>query len=291
MDAIKLKATVLDGIRGTLRAEGFVEVITPVMRRADLGTGRRLTVAGDQPRHLRSMIGPALRMNLEHHPRVFEIGPCFRPDTPDALHAAEFTMLDLYAASENFDYLFALAEQLVAPHIPYAPARISVADHINTVFGIDLRTTPAADLPQRIADRLGLPAETAFGDALGPFIAAELEPRSAGTAVFLTDFPLGGDEPCARLKPGTAAILNQFELIVDGIEVVNGYEDESDGTAFIERAKAAGLYDDEQHLAREAVDAGRVPDASVGLGIGIERLCAAATGIRDIHPFRQSAQF
>jgi elongation factor P--beta-lysine ligase len=290
-DAITLKAAVLAGTRDILRAEGFVEVTTPVMRRADLGAGRRLKVVAGQGHQLRSMIGPALRMNLEHHPRVFEIGPCFRPDKRDPLHATEFTMLDLYAAGESFDFLFTLAERLVAPHIPHKPTRISVAEHINTVFGIDLRTSPVAELPQRIAGRLGLPTEATLRDVLGPFIETELEPRTAGTAAFLTDFPLGGDEPCARLKPGTTAVLNQFELIVDGIEVVNGYEDEPDGAAFTVRAKAVGLYDDEQRLTREAIDAGRVPAASVGLGIGIERLCAASAGTRDIHPFRQSTQF
>ncbi|WP_257981178.1 hypothetical protein [Streptomyces sp. CB02959] len=51
------------------------------------------------------------------------------------------------------------------------------------------------------------------------------------------------------------------------------------------------LYDDEQALAREAIDAGRVPAGSVGLGIGIERLCMAASGVKDISVFHPSPQF
>ena len=53
-------------------------------------------------------------------------------------------MLDLYAAGENFEFLFALAERLVTPHIPYTPVRISIADHIRDQFGIDLRREPSA---------------------------------------------------------------------------------------------------------------------------------------------------
>ncbi|MFD4944193.1 hypothetical protein ACFVYE_33505 [Streptomyces sp. NPDC058239] len=79
--------------------------------------------------------------------------------------------------------------------------------------------------------------------------------------------------------------------MVDGIEVVHGYEDEPDQAAFVERARAVDLYDDEQALAWKAIDAGRVPAGSVGLGIGIERLCMAATGIKDITVFQQSPQF
>jgi len=290
-DPIGLKSDVLASLRELLRGEEFVEVVTPVVRRANLGRGRRVPVDLDDGRFLRAMIGPALRMTLEHHPRVFEIGPCFRPDKPDDLHAYEFTMLDLYAANESFEYLFELASRLVIPHISCLPTRVSVADYVRDLFGVDLRHEPLGDLPQRIAAFLGADSSTPFREVLGRFIEQELEPRSSGAAVFLTEFPVGGEEPCARLTPDTAAVLNRFELIVDGIEVIHGYEDEVDAASFTERARAVGLYDDEQRMAQEAIEAGRVPAASVGLGIGIERLCAAAAGIRDIRPFLQSSHF
>lgn len=291
LDPITLKSDVLASLREILRREGFVEVITPVVRRAYLGPGRRIPVDLDSGRSLRAMIGPALRVNLEHHPRVYEIGPCFRPDKPDDLHANEFAMLDLYAAHESFEYLLELAWRLVAPHLRYTPVTVSVAGHIRDLFGVDLRHEPIGDLPQRLAAHVGADSTTSFKDVLGRFIERDLEARSSGAAVFLTEFPLGGEEPCARLTPGTTAVLNRFELIVDGIEVIHGYEDEVDAAAFTARAQAVSLYDDEQRLAQEAIESGRVPGASVGLGIGIERLCAAAAGIRDIRPFLQSPQF
>ncbi|SEP53742.1 amino acid--tRNA ligase-related protein [Amycolatopsis saalfeldensis] len=290
-DPIATKSELLASLRATLRSEKFVEVVTPVARKANLGPGRRAPAEVAGERYLRTMIGPALRVNLEFHPRVYEIGPCFRPEKPDKLHAPEFTMLDLYAAHESFDFLIALAERLTAPHIRYTPVRISVADHIRDLFGIDLRREPLGDLPVRMADRLRLNEQTPFKAVLGQFVEHELETQSTRAAVFLTDYPIGGDEPCARLTPGATATLNRFELLVDGIEVVHGYEDEVDGHAFAERARAVDLYDDEQALAWEAITAGRVPAASVGLGIGIERLCMAATGIKDIGTFLQSSQF
>jgi lysyl-tRNA synthetase class II len=290
-DPIRVKSDVLFTLRETLRGDGFLETITPVVRRTDLGPGRRASVDLSGRRFLRTMIGPALRVNLEHHPRVFEIGPCFRLDKPDSLHAVEFTMLDLYAAGESFEYILDLAGRLVSPHISHTPVQVSVAKHIHDVFGVDLHREALGDLPQRMADWLQASPETPFKDILGRFIEQELETRSLGTALLLTEYPLGGDEPCARLTPGTTTILSRFELIIDGIEVVHGYEDETDGAAFAKRAQAVDLYDDEQRLVWEAIDAGRMPAGSVGLGIGIERLCAALSGIRDIHPFLQSTQF
>ena len=291
LDPVAMKSDLLFSLRETLRAECFVEVITPVARRADLGSGRRAPVDLDGGRFLRAMIGPALRVNLEHHPRIFEIGPCFRPEKPDDVHASEFTMLDLYAAHESFEFLFALAERLVTPHIAYALVRISVVDYVHDVFGVDLRREPLGDLPARMADRVRLSPTTPFKVVLGQFVERELETQSMGSAVFLTDYPLGGDEPCARLTPGTVTQINRFELIVDGIEVVHGYEDEVDGAAFAQRAREVGLYDEEQRLAWKAIEEGRVPASSVGLGIGVERLCMVASDVKDISRFLQSSQY
>jgi lysyl-tRNA synthetase class 2 len=290
-DPITVKSRVLFALRDTLRAAGFEELTTPVARRADLGPGRRAPVQLDGGRYLRAMIGPALRVNLADHPRIFEIGPCFRPEKPDAEHGSEFSMLDLYASGESYEWLFHLAERLVAEHLPYTPTRLSITDHVREAFGINLRTQQIGDLPARMAERVDLDPATEFKTVLGHYIEHELEPRSAGTALFLTDFPLGGDEPCARRTPGTVAQLNRFELIVDGLEVVHGYEDETDEAEFVARAQAVGLYDDEQRQAWEEINQGRIPGASVGLGIGIERLCMAATGTTDIGQFQQSSQF
>ncbi|KPM50367.1 lysyl-tRNA synthetase [Frankia sp. R43] len=290
-DPIGLKSEILFSLRDTLRAESFVELITPVARRTDLGPRRRARIDLDGGRFLRTMIGPALRINLEYHPRVFEIGPCFRHEPSDELHSSEFTMLDLYATGESFDWLYDMAVRLVAPHIAYKPVRISVADYIFDLFGVNLRREPLGDLPMRIADRMRLSATTPFRTVLGQFVEHELETKSRAAAVFLTDYPLGGDEPCARLTPGTPAVINRFELVIDGIEVVHGYEDEVDGVAFAQRAREADLYDDEQGLVWRAIDAGQVPGSSVGLGIGVERLCMAASGVKDISHFRQSPQY
>ncbi|MEU2146081.1 MULTISPECIES: amino acid--tRNA ligase-related protein [Streptomyces albovinaceus subgroup] len=290
---IRAKAQVLHGLRALLHEEGFTEAVTPVARRADLGPGRRVPAGLHEGRYLRAMIGPALRVNVSADlPRLYEIGPCFRPEPPDALHAAEFTMLDLYAAHLGFAALIDLAWRLVGPHLPsYTPERLSIADHVHDEFGIDLRSDPIGNLHPRMAARIGADAGEPFRDVLGRYIALELEADTDGRAVFLTDYPTGGDEPCARLAPGTTAVLERFELIVDGIELVHGYTDETDRNAFTERAKTVGLYDDEQQLAQEAVEAGAVPPDTAGLGIGIERLCAASAGLRDIAPFLQSSQF
>jgi len=291
-EAIEVKSDLLYKIRALLREQGFAEVTTPTFRQADDLTGKRArATVGGRDGWLRSMIGPALRYQLAHTPRVFEIGACFRNETADSTHISEFSMLDLYAAHVGYDDLIELAENLVSLANPGIPHRISVADHLGTTLGVDLARETLDRHTAALAGHLDLPSDTPLQDLLESFIATELEPRSAGTVAFLVDMPLGGNEPCAKLREGTAAILNRFEVFIDGVEVVHGYQDETDAEAFIRRASAIGLYNPEQSLVQTAIHAGAVPAHSVGLGIGIERLCMAATGAHDISLFQQSAVF
>jgi lysyl-tRNA synthetase class 2 len=289
--AIRYKADVVRHLRQALHDRGFVELFTPVVRRWDDGTGKRPAVDLLGPKQLRSMIGPTLRFNLQFHPRIFEIGPCFRPDATDGTHAPEFWMLDLYVADESYEFLVALAKELVAPFVPFALERISVAQRMRRALGVDLFEGVPDDLAGRISSFLSEPVGPSLMDLIDRFIAVEIEPMTVGGATLLCDYPVGGSEPCARRRPSSAGVLNRFELFVDGVEVVHGYEDEPDADAFVARAVAAGLYNEEQAIVHAEIAAGRVPAHSVGLGLGIERLCMAATGVTDISVYRQSLDY
>ncbi|MEV5835531.1 amino acid--tRNA ligase-related protein [Nocardia sp. NPDC052112] len=285
---IDFKSELLWRIRSLLRDNGFKELTTPTFRRADDLTGKRAAAELGERGFLRSMIGPALRYNLQHAPRIFEIGPCFRTDRPDTTHSREFWMLDLYAAHETYEFLIELAERLISLAYPGELRRISVTDHIAATLGIDLTHETLEPHTQAITRHLGLPVETPLHELLDAYITTELEPQTTGTATFLLEMPLGGNEPCAKRRPDTTGILNRFEVFVDGIEVLHGYEDETDAGEFVRRATSVGLYNPEQALVQKAILAGAVPANSVGLGIGIERLCMAATGIHDITRFQPS---
>ncbi len=291
IDPISFKSDMLWQLRRSLRERSFKELLTPVVRQGDDRTGLRATVELGGSKYLRSMIGPALRYNLQFHPRIFEIGPCFRTDDPDRTHSQEFAMLDLYVAGESYDFLFSLAEDLVRPFFGGEFTRLSIAECLRDTFGVDLVHAPVGASSEKMAKAVGLSKAAPLPEVFDKFIESELEPLSVGKAVFLYDFPLGGNEPCAKLQDGAAAILNRFELIIDGVEVVHGYEDETDGQAFVERAEQIGLYNVEQEIIQQEIAQGRVPARSVGLGIGIERLCMAATGIKDISVFRQSPSY
>ncbi len=94
-----------------LNAEGFVQVVTPIMLAK--GMLEKMTITQDHPlskqvfwvddnRCLRPMLAPNLYYlmhdlnRLWGKPvRIFEVGPCFRKESQGANHLNEFTMLNL----------------------------------------------------------------------------------------------------------------------------------------------------------------------------------------------------
>jgi len=103
----ELEATLAE----TLRAEGFIQVITPLF--LSKGLLERMSVTSDHPLNrqvywlnpqqcLRPMLAPHLYALLkrlvrlwEKPIRIFEVGPCFRKESKGSHHLDEFTMLNL----------------------------------------------------------------------------------------------------------------------------------------------------------------------------------------------------
>ena len=276
----------LGHLRSCLRDRDFLELVTPVARKTQVPIANRPKVDLAGGRFLRTMIGPALRSTLKHHSRVFEIGPCFRDDPADMTHSPEFTMLDLYAADESFDFLLNLALVLVAPAVRGEVVSISVAEVIKQRVGIDLSTQTVESAICELASAADCDPHEAPERIVDSFIEKIVEPKTNGCAAVVHDYPLGGSEPCARSKPGAMGVARRFEIFIEGIEVAHGYEDEIDLKAFAERAQAVNLFDEDQERIVNEINNGDVPLASVGMGIGVERLCMAVDGMKDIWKYR-----
>jgi lysyl-tRNA synthetase, class II len=288
-EAIARRDSIVRALREFLHRQFFYELATPVVRRVDDGLAGRIRVSHDGGVFLRESIGPPLRYNLKFTPRVFEIGPCFRKETPDRTHGREFTMLELYAANEDFGFLFQLAEDLMVNLLQVKPERVSIIEQLAVIFRFD-PTRPPPDLVADMANELGVSTKVQPHEVVDSFIAERIEPLSMGRCVFFYDYPSGASDPCARFAIERGAV-NRFELFVNGLEVINGYEDETDIPAFIERASALGLYSTEQAIVQDDIEKDITPIRSVGLGIGIERLCMAAAKERDISTFQHSQEF
>src|SRR5256885_4593934 len=112
------RSRVVQTIRDVLRAEGYLEVETPMMQPIPGGAAARPFKthhnALDMELYLR--IAPELylkRLLVGGMERVFEINRNFRNEGISTRHNPEFTMLECYCAYEDWQYMMTMTEQVI----------------------------------------------------------------------------------------------------------------------------------------------------------------------------------
>src|SRR5438477_8830000 len=117
-DVFLRRSEVIQSLREVLRTEGYLEVETPMMQPIPGGAAARPFKthhnALDMELYLR--IAPELylkRLLVGGMERVFEINRNFRNEGISTRHNPEFTMLECYAAYQDWQYMMALTERLV----------------------------------------------------------------------------------------------------------------------------------------------------------------------------------
>jgi lysyl-tRNA synthetase, class II len=316
-EVFETRSRIIQAVRSELVGEGFLEVETPMMQPIPGGAAARPFKthhnALDMELYLR--IAPELylkRLVVGGLERVFEINRNFRNEGMSPRHNPEFTMLEWYAAYEDWSYMMDSTERLVRSAAQAALGKTEVVYQGNAI-----------DLGRPFA-RLGIPeairAQGIEGDlrdrallssklkALGVahesrqdwgalqlmlFEAAAEKHLIAPT--FITDFP-AEVSPLARRRDSDPMLTDRFELFIDAKEIANGFSElndpEDQATRFREQAKnkeagdAEAMYYDADYI--RALEYGLPPTA--GAGLGIDRLVMLLTdspSIRDVILFPQ----
>jgi lysyl-tRNA synthetase class 2 len=283
-------AEVARRLRSILWTEGYIEIPTPVVREHDCcSVVRRVRL--EDGRFLRESPSHALRRNLAFAPRIFEIAPCMRRDALDESHLQQFTMLDLYCAGASLGDAICLCERLVRTFYKGRLERFSLADHILHDLGIDLvgDSDSESKLLFSLKKRYNSDGRELF-HLIRRYVDDELEERSRNLCLLVTDYPRA-IEAAAKPKVGTIAIAEIAEFQINGVEIVQLYEDDPDIDAYLSRAHTHGHYGYEVEIISRLVATREVPGQSAGFGIGIERLCQAGLGLDSIAPFMISPEF
>jgi lysyl-tRNA synthetase, class II len=311
---IFLKRTrIIQALRDLLRAEGYLEVETPMMQPIPGGAAARpfRTHHNALDMELFLRIAPELylkRLVVGGIERVFEINRNFRNEGISTRHNPEFTMLEWYCAYQDWQYMMDLTERLVraaagtdavqyqgktiAIGTPFVRLPIAEAIRQQGIAG-DLRDRSflSRKLTELGVDHAG---EHGWG-SLQLMLFEALAEKHLVQPTFVTDFP-AEVSPLARRRDSDPELADRFELFIDAKEIANGFselndpEDQAERFREQARKKEAGdqeaMYYDADYV--RALEYGLPPTG--GAGLGIDRLVMLLTdspSIRDVILFPQ----
>ena len=276
-----MRAAFFRCIRSFFFHHGFLEVDTPLRQPVYIPESNIIPVASEKE-YLQS--SPELlmkRLLAAGHGRIFQICSCFRKEEKGRLHLEEFQMLEWYRLGADYHQLMADCELLIRHLLLKLGEFRGSADmsEKKLLAGVDIdlvwqRLTVADAFARYSPIQLRQALQEGRFDEL---LVEYIEPYLGTVApTFLYDYPseLGS---LARKKTDNPAVVERFELYINGVEIANGFSELTDAveqrTRFeneidlLKTVRENEVFMPERFLAA----LGRL-DAAAGIALGLDRL-------------------
>ena len=220
-------------------------------------------------------------------PSCYQIGPAFRSGEVGTWHNTEFTMLEWYQLSIPLETLMsevaALIDCIVGPALT---TTITVGDLLRDAFDFDAYHANETEFLALACNR-GLIGGKDLHDA-ADYLVTEALAKIAEPRVFLTEYPSFMSALAKIERSADHLVSRRFELIVNGLEIANGYDELRDVNEFLRRSahdneRRARLGLPHRVLDRHLVAAMEhgLPECC-GVAVGLDRLFALALVKRSI---------
>ena len=304
---MRVRAAVLDAIRGFFKDANFLAVETPALARASAQeehiqlfatayqgdkAQEQLYLAPSPELYMKRLLGAGFE-------RIYQISRSYRNGEMGPQHNPEFTLIEWYRAYASYEEIMADVENLVAHvaenvlgrssvvragrEIALQPPwkRFSVRDAFARWAAVDLEACTDAGSLFRRACALGY-GSARRGDSwevlYHKIMLEKVEPELARLgAVHLFDYPRQL-AALAKLKEDNPAVAERTEAYLGGVELSNGYTELNDPVQQRERfargSRSGGAPADEAFLA--AMERG-IPPAG-GVALGLDRLVMVVAG-------------
>jgi lysyl-tRNA synthetase class 2 len=314
----ELRSRIVSAMRNFLDSKGYLEVETPILQPLYGGAAARPFVTHhntlDTDLYLRIADELYLkRLIVGGFEGVYEVAKDFRNEGMDKFHNPEFTMMELYVAYKDYEWMMNLVEEMIQ-HIcqkvfnklefeydgkvvnfnsPWK--RVSYVEAIKEKTGVDVLSATEDEL-KSAAKNIGIDLKGLDGRAkLIDEIFSEAVEKNLVQPTFVIDYPLILS-PLAKKHRSKEGLVERFEGYVAGKELCNAFSELNDPIdqrkRFEEQVKLREAGDLEAHQIDEdyirSLEFGMPPTA--GLGIGIDRLVMLLTNqisIRDVIFFPQ----
>ncbi|KQR20758.1 lysine--tRNA ligase [Agreia sp. Leaf335] len=307
-EVVRTRAKAVASLRQTFAERDYIEVETPMLQTMHGGASARpfATHSNAFDTELFLRIAPELflkRAVVGGIDRVFEINRNFRNEGADSTHSPEFAMLESYEAYGDYNTMAELTQTLIqnaalavaGSHVvTWADGteydlggewdRISMYGSLSAAAAIEITPeTSVADL-QALADREGVEVHLPNHGKLVEELWEHFVKGGLTRPTFVMDFPLE-TSPLTRAHRSIPGVVEKWDLYIRGFELATAYSELVDPVIqrerFIEQARQGAAGDveamrlDEEFL--RALEFGMPP--SGGLGMGIDRLLMALTGL------------
>ncbi len=312
------RAKMIESMRGFLLDAGYLEVETPVLQPIYGGAAARpfKTYHNTLDANLYLRIADELylkRLIVGGFDGVFEFAKDFRNEGMSRFHNPEFTMMELYVAYKDYQWMMNLVEEMVEKIAIdlHGATKVKLGDHeidfkrpwkrysmyeaIAHFTGTDISDMDE-DSMREYAESIGIETDKTMGRGkLIDEIFGEKCEAHLIQPTFITDYPVEMS-PLAKKHRSKPGLVERFEAICNGKEICNAFSelnDPIDQRARFEEQLELGKRGDTEAMVLDedflkAIETGMPPTA--GLGIGIDRLAMIMTNsvsIQDVLFFPQ----
>jgi len=317
-DVFRKRTQIIQSMRELFNSRGYLEVETPVLQPIPGGAAARPFVTHhntlDMPLYLRVANELYLkRLIVGGFEGVYEFAKDFRNEGMDRTHNPEFTVMEIYIAYKDYNWMMSFTEEIVKKaaldlhgktEIVYGDKiinltppykRVSMTDAIKENTGFDISGMNEEEL-RKICDRLAVPhaPEMGAGKLIDQIFGEKCE-QNYIQPTFIIDYPTE-TSPLTKMHRSKPGVTERFELMINGKEIANAYSELNDPIDQLERfqdqLRLSEKGDDEAMFIDldfvRALEYGMPPTS--GMGIGIDRLTMLLTNqssIQDVLLFPQ----
>jgi lysyl-tRNA synthetase class 2 len=295
------RSKLFTAMRNFCNKSSYFEVETPILQSIPGGAAARPFLTHhnslDIPMYMRIACELYLKkLIVGGFDGVYEFAKTFRNEGMDRTHNPEFTMMEIYVAYKDYNWMMDFCEQLLEQcaiavngttkttfgehevdfKAPYA--RVTMSDSIKEFTGFDINGKSEEEIREE-AKKLGIEVNDTMGK--GKLIDEIFGEKCEGNYVqptYIIDYPKEMS-PLTKEHRSRPDLTERFELIVCGKELANAYSELNDPIdqreRFEQQLKLAQKGDDEasefidEDFLR-ALEYGMPPTA--GMGIGMDRL-------------------
>src|SRR5690606_31945472 len=294
------RTKLFNAMRTFFNEAGYMEVETPVLQAIPGGAAARPFIthhnALDIPLYLRIANELYLkRLIVGGFDGVYEFSKNFRNEGMDRTHNPEFTVMEIYVAYKDYNWMMSFTERLLEHcalavngttkatfgeyeidfRAPYK--RVAMADASKELAGFNIIGKSEAEI-REAAKTMRISVDDTMGK--GKLSAEIFGEKCEGNYIqptFITDYPIEMS-PLTKKHRNNPELTERFELMVCGKEIANAYSELNDPLdqreRFEDQLRLSEKGDDEAMFIDQdflrALEYGMPPTS--GLGIGMDRL-------------------